>query len=181
MKSTKIFTFLIILAFSLAIIPATDPVPGPVLEKGDIAKFIKTWPYLEKEMKQFGMKMDAKEGNVTMPEAYRTGNKYLSILKKHGWDEKFWQKFTVMLQGYSFFEYKKGKKEADSSMSKSMKELEKNPHLSEAMKKQLMKQMTMVKGAMEQQGTMFMKNINPEDLAYIQPNLEKIKKTLEKK
>lgn len=181
MKLIKLFTFIVVLAFSLAVIPATDPVPDRVLEKGDIAKLIKTWPSLEKEMKKFGMKMDAKEGNVTIPEAYRTGNEYLSMLKKHGWDENFWQKFTVMLQGYSFFQYKKGKKEADTNMSKSMKEMEKNPHLSEAMKEQLIKQMKMVKGVMKQQGSLLMKNINPEDLAYIKPNLEKIKKVLEKK
>jgi len=180
MKTFKILSLAFLMTFCLAVFPKTDPVPDPVLEKGDVEKLIKTWPYLKKDFKKFGMKMDTKEGNVTLPEAYRTGQEYLSILKKHGWDEHFWQKFTVILQGYSLFEYKKGEKEADSSMSKSMKELENNPHISDAMKKELMEKMKMVKNAMGQQGTILKKNINPRDLEYIKLKLKKIKNVLDK-
>ena len=94
---------MLILLVPFAGIAKTDPVPDPVLKKGDIEKFVKTWPKLENDFKKLGMKMDSREGNVTMPEAVRTGNEYLSILQKHGWDENFWTKFTVILQGYSYF------------------------------------------------------------------------------
>jgi len=157
-----------------------DPLPDPVLAKGDIEKFVKTWPLLEKDFKNFGMKMDARGGNVTMPESVMVGNKYLSILKKHGWDENFWSKFTVILQGYSHFEYKKGKKEANIGMSKSMKELEKNPHLSPEMKKKLIANLKMVEGALAQQGKLLQNSINPKDLEFIKPNLDKIKKVIDK-
>ncbi len=180
MKFIKFVVPVLIFLLTFSGIAKTDPVPEPVLKKGDIERFIKTWPKLGNDFKKLGMKMDSREGNVTLPEAVRAGNEYLSILKKHGWDENFWTKFTVILQGYSYFEYKKGKKEADSSMSQSMKELEKNPHLSPAMKKQLMANLKMAKGAMDQQGTLFLKNINPKDLAFIKPNLKSIKKVVDK-
>lgn len=171
---------LILFGFFLAVHPAADHQPEPVLEKGDIEKLLKTWPALEKDMKKFGMKMDTKSGSATIPEAVMAGNEYMSILKKHGWDENFWTKFTVVIQGYSFFQYKKGKKEADSSMSKSMEEIQKNPHLSPEMKKQLMANLKMVKGALEQSAGTLLKNINPSDLAFIKPNIKKIRKVLDK-
>lgn len=65
-------------------------------------------------------------------------------------------------------------------MSKSMKELEKNPHLSPEMKKQMMANLKMVEGAMAQQGKLLQNITNPKDLAFIKPNLEKIKKVLDK-
>ena len=132
------------------------------------------------DFRKLGMKMDSRKGNATLPEAVRTGNEYMAILKKHGWDETFWHKFNVVLQGYSYFEYQKGKKEADTSMTEGMKEIQKNPHLSPEMKKQLMANLKKVKGAMEQSAGAFLKNINPADLALIKPKIKEIRNVLDK-
>lgn len=45
-----------------------------------------------------------------MPEAVMAGNQYLSILKKHGWDETFWTKLTTILQDIHILYTKKGKR-----------------------------------------------------------------------
>lgn len=62
MKSIKFTVLILIFFIPFTGIAKTDPVAEPVLKKGDIEKFVKTWPLLEKDFKNFGMEMDTRGG-----------------------------------------------------------------------------------------------------------------------
>ena len=162
---------------------AQDPPKPPkqVLKAGDVERFIKTFPVLEKDMDAFNMKYEAKSGDVTIPDALKVSSEFMAILKKHGWDEGFWEKWPVILLGYSSIVYGKEMKKADSEMEKSLKEIESNPNIPDSMKQQLKDRLKAAKGIMATQGDAFLKNIHPKDLELVKPHIEAIKKIVDKK
>lgn len=175
----KLLIFVILFTVSLFLF--SDEPPKPVLKKGDVKHFIKTFPLLQKDLDKFGVKYEAKEGDIDVPTALQASNEFMVILKKHGWDEQFYQKWGVIFLGYSTIEYGKGIKEADAGIKKSLKEIEENTALSPEMKETLKKRLMAVKGAMKNQAQAFKKKIHEADLALIKPLVKDLKNVLEKK
>ncbi|MCP4633893.1 MAG: hypothetical protein GY855_13285, partial [candidate division Zixibacteria bacterium] len=154
--------------------------PEQILKPGDVKHFIKTFPLLEKEMKNLGIEYETKGGTITAPEAVKSRNELTEILKKHGWDDSFFQKTGVILLGYSSILYSEEKKKAESGFQESLNEIDSNPHLSDEMKKQLKEQMKAAESAMNIQGTTFTNSIHPHDLQMISPHIEEIQRVLDK-
>lgn len=167
---------LVLGAFTNAAEPET---PKPVLKPGDVKRFIKTFPLLKKDFEKYGMKYEAKEGSVTVPEALKASEEYREILKKHGWNEQFWHKFSTIAMGYAFIQYGKGIKEADPKIAKAIKEIEDNPALSDQMKAQLKQQLKMVKGVMKTQGEQLNKQLHNADMDLIRPLVKELKTVIE--
>ena len=177
----KAFIFIaLILVMSVSIVTAQDP-PKPILKSGDVKHFIKTFPLLEKEMENLGFEYEARGGTMTVPDAIKSRNDLLEIIKKHGWDENFFQKTGVILLGYSSIVYGEEIKKADSAFEESFKEIDSNPNFSAEMKKQLKEQMKAAKSAMKTQNSTFKNSIHPNDLKMITPHIEEIKKVIDKK
>lgn len=181
MKS-KLVIVVILLMLS-AFLAAEEPADKkkPVLEAGDVMKFIKTFPLLKKDFDKYGAKYDAKAGNVTVPQALRANAEYQAILKKHGWDEFFYNKFHTIVMGYASIVYGKEMKNADPKMQEALKKIEENPHLSDAMKEQMKKSVAMAKGVMKSQQQMFSKMIHKKDLELIRPFVKELKKVMDDK
>ncbi len=159
---------------------AAEPEPAkPVLKSGDVKQFIKTFPLLKKDLEKFGMKYEAKGGDVTVPEGLKANRDFVGILKKHGWDEHFWHKFTTIAMGYAFVRYGKGIKEADPEIAKAIKEIDGNPAISDRMKAHLKKQLTAAKGLMKTQGEQLKRQIHKADMDLIRPLVEELKAVLE--
>jgi len=177
----KLKVFVLVILFTLtAMVLADEPeAPKPVLKPGDVKQFIKTFPLLKEELKKFEVKYDGKSGNVTYPEAIKASSEFLGILKKHGWDEHYFEKTAAICMGYSTIVSGKAMKDADPQIAKAMKEIESNPHLSDAMKKQLMEQMKTVKGAMKEQQKVVKKYAHKADMELIKPHIEDLKKVFE--
>jgi hypothetical protein len=178
MKAKLLIT---VILFTVSLFLFSDEPPKPVLEKGDVKNFIKTFPLLQKEFKKFGVKYEAKQGAVTFPTAVKASQEFLEILKKHGWDEHFFHKMSTILLGYSSIAYGDAMKKADPEMEKAIKQIEANQALSQAMKDQLKQQLMMTKGVMKTQGEALKKTLNKADLDLIKPLVEDLKKVLEKK
>lgn len=178
----KLFIIVALLGALVSFVTAAGPEPPkPVLKPGDVKQFIKTYPLLKEDFKKYGMKYEAKEGTVTVPEALKASEEFREILKKHGWDEQFWQKFATIAMGYSFIQYGKGIKEADPKIAKAIKEIEDNPALSDQMKAQLKQQLTAVKGVMKAQGEQLNKQIHKADMDLIRPLVNELKTVMENK
>ena len=178
MKTKLLIT---VILFTVSLFLFSGEPPKPILEKGDVKNFVKTFPLLRKDLEKFGVKYEAKEGNIDVPTALQASQEFLEILKKHGWDEHFYQKWGVIFLGYSSIEYGKGIKEADAGIKKSLKEIEENEALSKEMKEMLKKQLMTARGAMKTQEQAFTKNIHEADLALIKPLVKELKNILEKK
>jgi hypothetical protein len=167
----------VVSSFGIADEPET---PKPLLKKGDVVRFIKTFPQMEKDFKQFGAQYEAQSGNVTIPEAMKASQDFMNILKKHGWDENFFQKLSVIMMGYSAIEYGKQATKSQAEFEKSLKEIESNPNIPPAMKEQLKQQLKSAYGIMKTQGTELQKRIHPADLNLIRPQVQKLKETIDK-
>jgi hypothetical protein len=177
-KLAIIAGMLLLFSFLAAQDPAKTPAK-PVLEKGDVMKFIKTFPLLKKDFDKFGAVYSAKKGNVTIPDALRANSQYHGILKKHGWDEHFFNKFFTIVRGYSSIVYGKEMKKADPEIAKALKQIEENAHLSDAMKEQMKKQIMATKGVSKMQSQMMKQWVHPKDLALIKPLVKELKKVMD--
>lgn len=177
-KITIIFILLMLVSFALAEDPPKPP--KQILKAGDVERFIKTFPVLEKDMEAFNMKYEAKSGDVTIPDALKVSSEFMAILKKHGWDENFWQKWPVIMMGYSSIVYGKEMKKANSEMEKSLKEIDSNPNIPASMKKQLKDQLKAAQGIMKTQGSALSMNIHPKDLELVKPHIKAIEKVIDK-
>jgi hypothetical protein len=175
----KIFVLVILFTLSAMVLADEPEAPKPVLKPGDVKHFIKTFPLLKEELKKFEVKYDGKAGIVTYPEAIKANSEFLGILKKHGWDEHFFAKTAAISLGYSSIVTDKAMKDADPQVAKAMKEIESNPALSDAMKKQLIEQMKTVKGVMKEQQKVVKKYAHKADIELIKPHIEALKKVFE--
>ncbi len=158
---------------------AAQDTPDPVLVKGDVERFIQTYPVLVEKLTEMGMKYDAREGDYSLPEAVQVSTEFQALLKKHGWDEAFFTKMPVILLGYAAIEYKKEFQEIDPQFAQAIKEIESNPGMSEAMKKQMIEQMKAAQGMMKSQEGGLQQSIHPNDLELIGPKVKELKKILE--
>ncbi len=171
----SIVALLMISSFAIAEEP-----PKQTLQKGDVERFIKTLPALTQDMKEFDTKMDAKQGNITIPEAMRASGDFNAILKKHGWDESFYVKIQTIVMGYSALVYGESITGADAEFAKALEEIDSNPNLSAEMKAQLKEQLKAACGALATESTKMQQALHPVDLAFIKANVKELKTVLEK-
>jgi len=175
----KVYILTTLILFLLVpIVIAQDP-PKPILKPGDVKHFIKTFPLLEKEMKNLDFEYEIRDGSITVPEAIKSRNDLNVILKKHGWDDSFFQKTGVILLGYSSIIHGEEMKKADNAFKESFKELDSNPHLSDEMKEQLKEQMKVAQSTTKIQDTTFTKSIHPNDLQMITPHIKEIQTVID--
>ena len=175
----KIFVLAMLFTISVVVWADESQAPQPILKPGDVKNFIKTFPLLKEDLKKFDVKYDGKSGIVTYPEALAASQEFLGILKKHGWDEHYFEKTAAICLGYSMIVYGKEMEKVDPEITKAMKEIESNPHLSADMKKQLIDQMKAVKGVMNEQQKTLKRSVNEADMELIKPQLEDLEKIFE--
>ena len=157
-------------------IPDPPEPPEPVLVKGDVVRFIKTFPELKEDLDEYGVEMNEESGNTTYPEALKASGEFMAILKKHGWDETFFQKMQTIAMGYLALTAEGDQQDMDSHIEKSIKEIEANTALSAEMKKQMIEQMKNATGAMKQQQQVLKNSVHPKDMELIKPHIEDLKK-----
>ena len=177
----KVSSSIIIILFLLASAAIAQEKPMQILESGDVEHFIETFPKLETDLERYGLRYEARECNVTIPEALKAKDDFLSILKKHGWDENFFQKFGTIMIGYSSIVYGKEMKKAETEFEKSISEIDANPNLTAEMKSQFKEQMRAAQSALKNQDNTLMKSIHQNDLDMVKPYIEEIKKVIDKK
>ena len=175
----KVLLLAVVVMFVISSLAVAAEPPKQVLQKGDVEKFIKTFPALSKDMKDFDTKMDAKEGNFTYPEALKASADFKGILKKHGWDETFFTKIQTIVMGYSSLVYGAQMKGANAEIAKALAEIDANPALSAEMKAQMKAQMKNAMGAMATQGAELKKSLHPLDLTMIKAKIKELKAVLE--
>lgn len=180
MKPRILFVALIGLALLSVTLPGDTETGKPILEKGDVLRFIKTFPELKTDFDKLGAEYDARQGQVTYTEAMMASSEFNGILKKHGWDENFWTKVSTIISGYGILAYNLAVGNVDPQLAAALKQIEDNAALSDAMKKQLKEQIMASKGALKEQGKAMLKMVHPKDMALIKPNLDALKKVLEK-
>jgi hypothetical protein len=157
----------------------TEDDPKPVLKKGDVEKFIKTFPLLKGEFEKFGAKYDAKEGDVTVPEALKVNAEFRGILKKHGWDEAFFVKMQAIMLGYTAIVYKKEMAEVGPQIAKAIKEIEATEGMSEAMKKQMVERLKASQKMMGGGESGMETSLAEADLDLIRPKIPALKELFE--
>lgn len=150
-----------------------------ILKAGDVARFIKTFPLLKRDFEKYGAAYKVKEGNVTIPQAMKASQEFQGILKKHGWDEHFFSKFSAIVLSYTSIVYKKELKKAESKFEAAKKKIMENTAISDQMKKQMLAQMNTARGMLKTQGTIWGKRIHPKDIELVRPFVKELKKVLE--
>lgn len=168
-------SFTLIFFIFVSVITAQEPIK-PILQPGDVEHFIKTFPTLKEDLR---IQDDPRHGTMTVADAIKLKNESIDILKKHGWGEEFYEKSEIILLGYSYIVYGEEKKKADSALEKSLEEINSNPHLSDAMKKQLIEQMKTVKGVLKTQNSTFKDRMHKADMELIKPHIEELKEILD--
>ncbi|MCP5052139.1 MAG: hypothetical protein GY940_33540 [bacterium] len=176
----KLKSIVLIMLMLLATAAIAGETPKPVLDDGDVLRFIKTFPLMKEDFEKYGAKYEAKSGNVTIPEALKASAEYQSIMKKYGWDQGFFTKMLTIVRGYSGIVYGKEMKNADPKIEQAIKQIKENAHLSDEMKKKMIDGMMAAKGVLKNQGLNIMGGIHPKDLARIKPLVNQIKMVLEK-
>jgi len=151
----------------------------PVLEKGDVEKFIKTFPVFKEELEELGMKYEAKDGEYTMPEAVQASSEFHAVLKKHGWDETFFMKMGTIFMGYISLAHEKEMAQMDPEIEKAIKDIESTAGMSEAMKKQMVERLRATQKMMGGQTGAMQQSVHKLDLAQIQPFIPELKKLFE--
>ena len=179
-KVRNIIAFLVLCVFAgislWGQIPDPPEPPDPVLKKGDVLRFIKTYPLMVEDFEKYEVKMNAESGEMTYPEALKANQEFMGILKKHGWDEHFFLKMQAIALGYVVLTAEDDQQEMDPNIEKQIKEIEANTALSEEMKKQMIEQLKNIKGVMKQQYDMLNRSIHKADLELIKPHIEDLKK-----
>lgn len=102
----------------------------PLLEKGDVEKFIKTLKPMSKELKSVQVDFEAHQ-NPNISRSLEANAKALEILEKYGWDKNFGTKWNVVYAGYIKLKMKEEmkdmpdeqRKQAMQMMNKSNKQL----------------------------------------------------------
>jgi hypothetical protein len=153
--------------------------PEPLLNPGDVEHFIKTFPLVVQQLEELGLQYEAESGDYDLPDAARINDEVLSILKKHGWDEHFFTVMPHIMKAYTALVYKAELPEMDRKIAEAIKEIEANPALSDAMKKQMIDQIKASQGLAAGQQSTMEEEIHPDDLAQISEYLEEIKAILE--
>ncbi|MFC2158552.1 hypothetical protein ACFLT9_12015 [Acidobacteriota bacterium] len=179
MRNSRRYTFLAILivlfAFSSPLV--VGQTAKPVLEKGDVERFIETFPKLKVEFEKFDVEMDAEKGTLTYNEALQASAEFRAILKKYGWDENFLMKTTTIIQGVVALTMKDAMKASNPDMERAKKAIESNPNISESMKKQLLSKLGQGQAAMGGMGAL--QSLNPADLALIKIHIKELKEMLD--
>lgn len=173
----KVLLVAIIICFAGMIL--AEEAVKPILEKGDVERFIKTFPGLKEDLKQFGMQVNGETGTITYPMAVQKQKEYFNILKKHGWDQSYHIKSMTIVRIYANVKYGKQASEADKEIQKAIKELDNNTALSPEMRKQLKQQMLAAKGMMNQQATHWNKKIHEKDKSLVAPHIKALTKVIE--
>jgi hypothetical protein len=146
--------------------------PKKVLVKGDVEKFIKTFPLMYEDLERLGIEYQTEEGDVTAPKALKANKEFMAILKKNGWDETFVDKMRVILLAYYLLVYQDEMAKSKASMEESIAEIEADPDIDPATKKKLIDQLKESKGKMES-GTSEQKNsIHNDDLELVRPHVK---------
>lgn len=179
MKKFLIIAVCVVLMISMFVSGDSEKPAKQMLKAGEVQKFIDVMPKLKADLKRFNVKYEAKEGTINFADALTANQEFLGILKKHGWDETFFQKSATILLGYSMVVYKQNMVNVDSELAKSLNEIENNTALSVELKKQLKEQLMQAKSAMKQADQQWRNSIHPEDLALITPKVTELKKILE--
>ncbi len=176
----KKYTSLLII--TLLVIPAlafAQESAKPVLEKGDVERFIKTFPAVKEELEKLGMKYEAEEGDYTVPEAFQASAEFTALLKKHGWDETFFMKMGTIFMGYVSLAHKKEMAQIDPEIEKAIKEIESTAGMSEAMKKQMVERLRATQKMMGGQQGAMQQSVHEADLELIRPMIPELKKLFE--
>jgi len=178
MKRNVLLLVAIALVMISVFLVAEEP-PKQTLQQGDVEKFIQTLPALTQDMKNFDTKMDAKQGNITIPEAMKASGDFNAILKKHGWDESFYTKIQTIVMGYSALVYGESLIGANAEIAKALQEIDSNPGFTPEMKAQLKEQMKQAGGSLVAERENMLKAIHPTDLTFIKAKVKELKKVLE--
>jgi hypothetical protein len=95
MKHAKIYFLLLVLIQCTAVFAQA---PASVLSTSDVDKFISTLRPMSKELDAVGISVDP---NTSTAEALMSNGKVMTILKKYGWDETMWIKWSSIAMCYS--------------------------------------------------------------------------------
>lgn len=135
--------------FLLALLSAEEnPEPKPILNTGDVQKFINTFPKIAEAYEKLGNQIKSRK-DFNKVAAMASNEKVQAILEKYGWDvETFGQKLVTIASGY-----------ATAEMEKQLSQL---PAQQRAMYESMMG------------GQLQMPDIHPQDLQMIQANLPKL-------
>jgi hypothetical protein len=125
------------------------------------------------------MKYEAKEGEYTMPEALQANAEFHAVLKKHGWDENFFQKMGTIFMGYIQLAHKDEMAQMDPEIEKAIKEIESTAGMSEAMKEQMIARLRATQKMMGGQKDAMQQSVHELDLAQISTKLPELKKLFE--
>ncbi len=167
------------IVFILTGLTAAQETVEAVLEKGDVDRFIKTYPVLVEELTKLGMKYEKEEGDLTIPEAARASVEMQTLLKKNGWDETFWVKMQAIMIGYSSLLYQKESASSADEMAKTIKELESDPNVPASMKKQMIERLKATQKMMGGGQDAYQQSIHEDDLNMIRPKIEALTKLFE--
>jgi hypothetical protein len=176
MKLKTVIMIILLLLVAIVTQITAEVTHKPILEKGDVERFLKTFPQMKADFEKHGAKYEGK-GNYNIPEALKANADFQALLKKHGWDTLFFAKMMTIFRGYASIEYGKQMKEAAPKIKEALKKLESNPHLSAEMKEKMKKSMMGVTALTGQRD--LMGGINPQDMALIKPFINEIRELME--
>ncbi len=114
------------------------------LTRADVQNAIEAYKEFYQEFSQSG-KYDYEQMNSAIAQAkgQQIYNKYISIVKRHGFDDPadWWQTFHRMIQAYTTIKIQEQNPQMQAQMQQQMAEIQNNPDLSPQQKQQVMQMM----------------------------------------
>jgi hypothetical protein len=174
MKRTMFALIAVLMLICVAGLQAEKtPAPKAVLQKGDVEKFMKSFPAMSKELYALGVQFDQKSGAADVPKALAANAKANALLKKYGWDDKYYLKLSVIMSGLYLLAYEQ---EANPQIEASIKQIEASPDLSAAQKKDMIAQLRQAMGDSNTEVGAAKASIHKDDLAQIKPRVKELMK-----
>ncbi len=150
----------------------------PVLNDKDMKRFIQTFPTMYQDYRVLGLKVNPQTGQVAGTDMLKRNANVQKILKKNGWNFRFWPQLQTIARGYSLLKQQQFQSNHGSNIDQFVSNLKNSPWMTPDKKAELEAFYSKVKGDFESNTNQWTKQVNPKDLAIIRSSMPKLESVM---
>ncbi|MBI9101984.1 MAG: hypothetical protein JEY99_06175 [Spirochaetales bacterium] len=152
------------------------------LSDGDVEKFLNTFPVIMEELDALGQTLESTGENFILPAAVRTSEEAQQIFSRQGWDDNYYDKIGLILEGYTLSIMESEMLTVMPDIQDALDEIDAtpvSPYFTAEMKKQTRDMIVSAVRGMDQALFDEMDSIAPADMEQIRVHKDEIKEMLD--